>query len=157
MKTQEFPEILLERSSICEKVRNRILHEKNLFNLKKMIQGYKTRKEHDITATSHFSGEFEKKLGQVMSKRRTALDKVKDLLKNEYKEEIEEAGIVKLQMSREGKAEEQSDTLVNGVDASKFTEGAPVDKITNHLNKEEAAMGGLEHFLGSITQRDHVF
>ena len=149
-----------EKSETESDEKNLLNAEKKAFNVirgvKKMIQGYKTRKEHDITATSHFSGEFEKKLGQVMSKRRTALDKVKDLLKNEYKQEIEEAGIVKLQMSREGKAEEVSDTLVNGVDASKFTEGAPVDKITNHLNKEEAAMGGLEHFLGSITQRDHV-
>jgi len=134
--------------------------ERKAFNvvrgIKKMIQGYKTRKEHEITATSHFTGTFEKKLGEVMQKRRNALDKVKDLLKNEYKQEIEEAGIVKLQMSKEGKAEEESDKIVNGVDASKFTEGAPVDKITSHLNKEEAAMGGLEHFLGSITTRDHV-
>ena len=56
----------------------------------------------------------------------------------------------------EKNVKEESDKIVNGVDASQFTEGAPVDKITSHLNKEEAAMGGLEHFLGSITTRDHV-
>ena len=108
-----------------------------------------------MTATSHFTGAFEIKLAQVMQKRRNALDKVKDLLKAEYKQEIQEAGIVKLQMSNEGKANDATIALVNGVDPSKFHEGAEVDKITSHLNKEEEAMGGLEHFLGSITSRDH--
>ena len=40
--------------------------------IKQMITGYKTRKEHQITATSHFTGEFEKKLADVMSKRRAS-------------------------------------------------------------------------------------
>jgi hypothetical protein len=140
--------------------KNLLSAETKAFNvirgIKKVIQGYKTRKEHEMTATSHFTGEFEKKLAQVMQKRRTALDKVKDLLKDEYKEEIEEAGIVKLQMSNEGKTQEEKMKLANGVDASKFKEGVEVDKITTHLNKEEESMQGLEHFLGSITQRDHV-
>jgi hypothetical protein len=140
--------------------KNLLSAEKKAFNvirgIKHIIQGYKTRKEHDMTATSHFTGSFERKLGEVMQKRRNALDKVKDLLKDEYKEEIEEAGIVKLQMGNEGKANEEGVRLVNGVDISKFKEGAEVDKITGHLYNEEKSMQGLEHFLGSLTARDHV-
>ena len=124
--------------------------------IKSMIAGYKTRKEHQITATSHFTGEFEKKLAEVMAKRRASLDKVKTLLKEEYQEEVQEAGIVDLQMKREGEAEDESDDAVNGFDADKLKTGAEVDKVVGHLGKEEEAMSHLEGFLNGLTSRDHV-
>ena len=152
-------EMAVEKSETEKDEKNLLSAEGKAFNvirgMKHMIDGYKTRRDNGITATSHFTGEFEKKLGKVMSKRRNALDKVKDLLKDEYKEEIEEAGIVKLQMGNEDRSHEEEDGIVNGVDANKFTAGTEIDKVTGHLNKEEAAMSGLEKFLKSLSTRDH--
>ena len=124
--------------------------------IKNMIAGYKMRKEHQITATSHFTGEFEKKLAEIMAKRRASLDKVKTLLKEEYQEEVMEAGIVDLQMKREGEAEKDSDAMVNGFDSDKLKDGAEVDKVVKHLGREEEAMHHLEKFLNGLTSRDHV-
>lgn len=133
--------------------------DKKAFNvirgIKDIITGYQTRKEHEITATSHYKGEFEKKLEEVMAKRRTSLEKVRALLKQEYQEEVQEAGLVHLYLSEQEKTAQEQSRLVNGFDPSKLNAGAEVDTVTDNLFREEKAMQGLERFLSGLTHRDH--
>lgn len=121
--------------------------------IKHIVQGYKTRKEHQITATSHFKGKFERDLEKVMEKRRSALSKIKDLLKQEYEAEIEENNIESLKMKEDEKQKEEESKIVNFFDPSKIEEGSRVE-VTEHLFQEEKAMQGLEKFLAKLSHRD---
>jgi hypothetical protein len=128
-------------------------------HLKQILKEWKLMTSKTESSWAQARASYRAQLEKIMAKRRHSLDIIRTVMKTEFKDELEEAQIVKKMMTAEEKAEMERLNTDLGASANVTTEAKKASRVevaVPALTRTDLSMHHVEDFLVGISKKDSV-